>query len=233
MDTGVLIGVRIACLVIGYVFGMFQTAVIYGKMKGVDIRKVGSGNAGTTNTLRVLGTKAGFIVLFGDMIKCILAIALTGFVFKQVFGAETYTDYNYFLKIYTAFGCVLGHDFPFFLNFKGGKGIAVTSGYIIATGFPFVLVGLLAFLIPFNITHFVSLSSLCLYTCFFIQLIVEGQSGIAGMAINAMPQGVRIEMYFIAFIMTALAFYQHRGNIKKLLSGTERKTYLFKKNKID
>ncbi len=207
--------------------------MFYGKLKGVDIRKVGSGNAGTTNTLRVLGTKAGLIVLFGDMLKCIVAILLTGFIFKQIFGNDVYTSYNYFLKIYTAAGCVLGHDFPFFLNFKGGKGIEVTSGYIIATGFPFVLVALLAFLIPFNITHYVSLGSLCLYTCFFIQLIVEGQTGIAAMGIDVMPQGVRIEMYIVAFLMTVLAFYQHRSNIKKLLSGTERKTYLFKKNKID
>ncbi|MCR4756410.1 MAG: glycerol-3-phosphate 1-O-acyltransferase PlsY [Butyrivibrio sp.] len=233
MNSLSLFGVRLFCLVVGYAFGMFQTAVLYGRLKGVDIRKVGSGNAGTTNTLRVLGTKAGLIVLFGDMIKCILAIFITGFVFKQIFGSEVYTSYNYFLKIYTAAGCVLGHDFPFFLKFKGGKGIAVTSGYIIATGTPFVVVGLLAFLIPFNISHYVSLGSLCLYTCFFIQLIVEGQTGICKMAIDAMPQGVRIEMYIVAFLMTVLAFYQHRTNIQKLLSGNERKTYLFKKNKID
>ena len=85
MNSLSLFGVRVFCLVVGYAFGMFQTAVLYGRLKGVDIRKVGSGNAGTTNTLRVLGTKAGFIVLFGDMIKCILAIFLTGFVFKQIF----------------------------------------------------------------------------------------------------------------------------------------------------
>ena len=66
--------IRIVCIVIGYLFGTVQTAYFYGRMKGIDIRKHGSGNAGTTNALRVLGTKAGFIVLFGDMIKCILAI---------------------------------------------------------------------------------------------------------------------------------------------------------------
>ncbi len=227
-----LLVVRVICCVVGYIFGMFQTAVLYGRLKGVDIRKVGSGNAGTTNTLRVLGTKAGFIVLFGDMLKCIFAILLTGFVFKQVLGPEEYEKVRYLLKIYTAFGCVLGHDFPFFLNFKGGKGIAVTAGYIIAMQhWSFVVVGMLAFLIPFNITHFVSLGSLCLYACFFIQLVVYGQTGFLGL--DQMPQGMRIEMYIVAFIMTALAFYQHRGNIVKLKNGNERKTYLFKKNKID
>jgi glycerol-3-phosphate acyltransferase PlsY len=226
-----LLVVRIICAVIGYLFGTIQTAVFYGKLKGVDIRKVGSGNAGTTNTLRTLGTKAGFIVLFGDMIKCIVAIWLSGLLAKNLLSPEVYAQYAWLLRIYAAFGCVIGHDFPFFLHFKGGKGIAVTSGYIIAMHWSFVIVGLLSFLIPFNITHFVSLGSLCLYTCFFIQLVVTGQMGLLGM--DVMPQSLRIEMYIIALIMTVLAFYQHRTNIKKLLLGTERKTYIFKKNKVD
>ncbi len=227
-----LLVARLVCAIVGYVFGMFQTAVLYCRLKGVDIRKVGSGNAGTTNTLRVLGTKAGFIVLFGDMLKCIFAILLTGIVFKNILGPDEYAKVRYLLKIYTAFGCVLGHDFPFFLKFKGGKGIAVTAGYIIAMWhWSFVVVGMLAFLIPFNITHYVSLGSLCLYSCFFIQLVVFGQMGLIGM--DLMSQGMLIEMYIVAFIMTALAFYQHRSNITKLLSGKERKTYIFKKNKID
>ena len=88
--------------------------------------------------------------------------------------------------------------------------------------------GLLSFLIPFNITHFVSLGSLCLYAVFFIQLVVEGQMGLLGM-----PQAYLIEMYLIAFAMTALAFYQHRTNIGRLIRGEERKTYIWKKNKVD
>ena len=63
---------RLVCLLIGYCFGLFQTAYFYGKLKGIDIRTMGSGNAGTTNTLRVLGTKAGFIVLVGDILKTVL-----------------------------------------------------------------------------------------------------------------------------------------------------------------
>ncbi len=68
---------RVICLLIGYVFGLFQTAYFYGKAKGIDIRKYGSGNAGTTNALRVLGTKAGLIVLAGDCLKCIVAVCIT------------------------------------------------------------------------------------------------------------------------------------------------------------
>ena len=216
--------VRVYCLLIGYVFGMFQTAVLYCKLKGVDIRNVGSGNAGTTNTLRVLGAKAGFTVLFGDMLKCFIAVTLVGVLF-----GKSHPDMVYLLKIYAAAGCILGHDFPVFLKFKGGKGIACTAGYICGFLRPeFPLVGVLAFLIPFNITHFVSLGSLCLYSAFFIQVVIEGQMGIFGMS-----QIHLIEMYIIAFALTALAFYQHRANIERLLKGNERKTYIFKKNKVD
>ncbi len=215
--------IRIICLLIGYVFGMFQTAVIYCKLKGVDIRHVGSGNAGTTNTLRVLGARAGFTVLFGDMLKCYFAVKLVEIIF-----GNSYPDMKYLLMIYTAFGAVLGHDFPFYLKFKGGKGIACTAGNIIAFGWEYVLVGLIAFLLPFNLTHYVSLGSLILYAGFFIQLVITGQMGILQMA-----QPHLYEMYLVAFVMTALAFYQHRANIVRLMKGEERKTYIFKKNKVD
>ena len=157
------------------------------------------------------------------MLKCIAAVLLTTLVF-----GNRYPDIKYLLKIYTAAGCVLGHDFPFYMKFKGGKGIACTAGYIVAFKWTFIIGGLLAFLIPFNITHFVSLGSLCLYAVFFIQLVVEGQMGLLGMS-----QPHLIEMYIIAFAMTTLAFYQHRTNIGRLLRREERKTYIWKKNKVD
>lgn len=215
--------VRLYSLLIGYVFGMFQTAVIVGKIHGVDIRHAGSGNAGTTNTLRVMGARAGIAVLIGDMLKCVLAVVLTGALF-----GNSHPELIYLLKIYTAAGCVLGHDFPVFLRFKGGKGIACTAGYLCAFHWSFIPMFLLAFLIPFNLTHYVSLGSLCIYAGFVIQLIVEGQLGVFGMS-----QAALIEMYIIAVLMAALAFWQHRENIQRLLSGTERKTYLSKKNKVE
>ena len=88
--------IRIVCILIGYAFGLFQTAYIYGKIKGIDIRKYGSGNAGTTNTLRVLGPKAGIIVLIGDMIKCILAVLFTTLLF-----GKSHSDIIFLLKMIT------------------------------------------------------------------------------------------------------------------------------------
>ena len=214
---------RIIWLVIGYVFGLFQTAYIYGKLHGIDIRNYGSGNAGTTNTMRVLGTKAGLLVLLCDIVKCILAVVVTGLVF-----GKTHPDMVYLLKLYAAAGAILGHNFPFYLHFKGGKGIAATAGLILSFHPYLIPMGVILFFGAFFTTHYVSLGSLLVYAGFFIELIVLGQLGIFGM-----PQNVLIEMYVIAGALTVMAYYKHRENIKRLLSGTERKTYLSHKNKED
>lgn len=216
--------VRVACLLIGYAFGLFQTAYIYGKMHGIDIRTVGSGNAGTTNTLRVLGTKAGLIVLAGDIIKTMLAILLV----KVLFGA-THTDMLYLLVLYTAAGAILGHNYPFYLGFKGGKGIASTAGLILSMPPVFIVVGVIVFFGTFLTTHYVSLGSLLVYLFFMIQLIYCGQTGFFA----DMSQGAVYEMYAVALFLMAMAYWRHRSNIKKLLTGTERKTYLSKKNKVE
>ena len=100
--------IRVICLLIGYVCGLFQTAYIYGKMHGIDIRTVGSGNAGTTNALRVLGKKAGLIVFLGDVAKTVIAVLIV----RLLFGTE-YADSIYMLVLYTAAGVNLGHNFPF------------------------------------------------------------------------------------------------------------------------
>lgn len=213
---------RIVCLVIGYVFGLFQTAFIYGKLNGIDIREHGSGNAGTTNALRVLGTKAGLIVFAGDVIKTVLAIVICGLLFKNSRPEEVYL-----LKLYAATGAILGHNFPFYLNFKGGKGIAATAGLIAAFHPFFIPVGLLLFFGAFLTTHYVSLGSLLVYAGLMIQMVICGQMGLFGAS-----QAVLIEMYAVTAFLTVMAYWKHRENIVRLVKGEERKTYLFKKNKV-
>ncbi len=208
---------------IGYVFGLFQTAYLYGKLHGIDIRNYGSGNAGTTNTLRTLGTKAGLIVLLGDIMKCILAIVLTNLLFQN-----SHPDEIYLLKIYAAAGAILGHNFPFYLHFKGGKGIAATAGMILSFHPWLIPMGVILFFGTFFTTHYVSLGSLLVYAGFMIELVVMGQMGIFGM-----PQAALNEMYVVAAFLTVMAYYKHKDNIKRLLGGTERKTYLTHKNKVD
>lgn len=216
--------IRVICLLIGYVCGLFQTAYIYGKMHGIDIRTVGSGNAGTTNALRVLGKKAGLIVFLGDVAKTVIAVVIVRLLFGTV-----YADSIYMLVLYTAAGVILGHNFPFYMGFKGGKGIAATAGMIASLGPWFILVEGLVFLVTFLTTHYVSLGSLLVYLALVIQLVYFGQTGF----FEGMAQPALTEMYIVAFCLMAMAYWRHRSNIKKLLTGTERKTYISKKNKVD
>lgn len=215
--------VRLAALLIGYVFGLLQTAYIYGRLHGIDIRQYGSGNAGTTNTLRVLGKKAGLIVFIGDVLKSALAIV----VVRLLFG-ESHKDMYYLLSLYAGAGAILGHNFPFYLKFKGGKGIAATAGIIVAFHPAFIPVGAILFLAAFLITNYVSLGSLLVYAGFMIEIVVLGQMGVFGMS-----QAYLNEMYLVAAFLTVMAYWKHRENIKRLIHGQERKTYLTKKNKAE
>ena len=215
---------RVICLLIGYVFGLFQTAYFYGKLHGIDIRQHGSGNAGTTNTLRVLGTKAGLIVLAGDCLKCMAAI----WVVRLIFG-NAHPDTIYLLSLYAAAGAILGHNYPFYMGFKGGKGIAATAGLILAFHPYFIVMGVVIFFGIFFTTHYVSLGSLLVYLGLIIEMVICGQTGLfAGMS-----QGQLYEMYALTFALAVLAYWKHRENIVRLLHGNERKTYLTKKNKVD
>ena len=162
-----MIGLRILCLAIGYLFGNFQTAYILGKMKGIDIRDFGSGNAGTTNAIRVLGTKAGLLVFVGDMLKSLIALLLVGALF-----GKSHPEAVLLLKSWAFMGVVLGHDFPFYMNFKGGKGVAVMAGFAFGYHWSFIPSSILLFFVPYLTTKFVSLGSLMVYGGTFIQMVI-------------------------------------------------------------
>ena len=215
-----LIVLRFVCLAIGYAFGLFQTAYILGKSKGIDIREHGSGNAGTTNAMRIMGTKAGLTVFLGDMLKSLLALLLVGFLF-----GHSHPEAVYLLKVWTFAGVVLGHDYPFYMNFRGGKGVAVVAGFIFGFHWTFIPTGILLFFVPYLTTKYVSLGSLLLYLGTFIQLVIEGCTGMLGNLGPMLP-----EIIIIQGILTFMAWYRHRENIGRLLAGKERKTYIFKRN---
>ncbi len=213
---------RVLCLLIGYGLGSISTSYLYGKARGIDVREHGSGNAGTTNTLRVMGRKAGAIVLAGDMLKTFFAILLTWLIFHWFF-----PDMDYLLRIYTGAGVILGHDYPFYMKFKGGKGIACSGAMILSFYWGIIPAEVIIFFGIFFLTHFVSLASIFMYLGFLAQLLIFGQSGLLGMS-----QPALIEMYIVAALLTALALFQHRENIKRLIRGEERQTIL-KKTKKD
>ena len=211
--------IRIICLAIGYVFGLFQTAYIIGRMHGIDIRNYGSGNSGTTNMMRTMGRKAGLLTFAGDCLKCVFAVLLV----RAVFGSK-YKEIMPLLSLYTAAGVILGHNFPFYLGFRGGKGVAATAGLVITLNPIMLILGLITFFGTFFATHYVSLGSLLVYVGIVIELPILGQLGVFKMS-----QPHLTEMYILALALAVLAFWMHRENIKRLLAGNERKTYLSKK----
>ena len=208
-----MIWMRGIALVIGYVFGLFQTGFLVGKTQGVDIREHGSGNSGTTNTLRVLGQKAGVITFIGDTAKSILAILVVRWIFKDQFQGDIAI-----LGLYGGLGAVLGHNYPFYMNFKGGKGIACTAGLILAIcplSAPLCMVG---FALPIILTKYVSLGSIIMSILFMAQTVLYNHLGWLGVAGEA-----GIEFDILVLILGLLAIYRHKTNIVRLINGTENK----------
>ncbi len=212
---------RLICLCIGYVFGLFQTSYIYGKLHKTDIREHGSGNAGTTNALRTFGKKAGALTLVGDCLKCVLAVLVA----RLLYG-NSHSAIMPLLGLYTALGCVLGHNFPFYLRFRGGKGIAASVGMLLAVDGRLFLLCAVLFFAVFFWKHYVSLSSLSAYAAALLGMIFLGARGGYGLT-----DGLQIEMDLLMLVMTLLAFYRHRENIRRLLKGTENPIYLSKLGK--
>lgn len=208
-----MIVARVICIAVGYVLGMFQTGYIYGKLHNVDIRQHGSGNAGATNTLRTLGWKAGLITFAGDLGKAMLAMLLAWLLFR-----EKYSDGVKLLEMYAGFGAVLGHNFPFYMKFKGGKGIACTAGFILAFYPPMAPLCLLLFIVVVAVTRYVSLGSILVMICFWVQLILFGQLGHLG--VNA---GLLLETYIVGALFSVMGIWRHRENIKRLIAGEENK----------
>lgn len=205
---------RLVSVGIGYVFGLLQTGYLYGKIHHRDIRKEGSGNAGTTNALRTMGWKAGAVTLLGDAFKCVFAVLLVRLIFR-----ESHGDMLPLLSMYAGMGAVLGHNYPFYMKFKGGKGIAATAGLILSTTNAWMVVICLAvFLGIVAGTKYVSVGSLAVVILYLLEVIYLGQTGAYGIAQNYL-----YEMYGIAAFLMVSAFFKHRANIKRLLTGTENK----------
>lgn len=207
---------RLICIVIGYLFGLIQTGYIYGKMNHIDIRKHGSGNAGTTNALRTLGWKAAVITFIGDCLKCILAVCVARMIFANSGSKEL-------LALYAATGAVLGHNYPFYLQFKGGKGIASTVGLILAINPLMFVITAVVFIAILLCTQYVSLGSIVIMILFVVQVVLYGQQG--GFQLN--PAELT-EFYVITILLALLAIWRHRANIVRLVKGTENKINVFK-----
>ncbi len=201
----------IPALIFSYLLGSIPSAVWIGKtFYSIDVREHGSGNAGATNTFRVLGWKPGIVVFIIDTIKGFLAVYLLNFT-----PAAT-SDYSTLFLIAAAFLAVVGHIFPLFAKFKGGKGVATMLGVVLAIHPVAGIWALSAFIVVFLISQYVSLGSLVAGIVFPIVIFVF------------YPE-VDIYMEVFAIVLSFLLIFSHRTNIKRLLNGTENKAKIYGK----
>ncbi|MBO4391025.1 MAG: glycerol-3-phosphate 1-O-acyltransferase PlsY [Lachnospiraceae bacterium] len=204
-------------LLIGYAFGLIQTGYFLSKIKGVDIKHQGSGNSGATNSLRVMGKKAGIIVLVGDLLKAYIPCMAIRFIYGEPgLGLQPEMMYAYLAAI--GFGVVLGHNFPFFMGFKGGKGVASTTGLAMAMDWRILLVGFILFVVIVAATRYVSLGSTVGVATLTIMMSIFCALGQYGLC----PIGSYI-FYGIGILLFLLCAVRHHANYKRLLNGTENK----------
>lgn len=209
---------RVICLVLGYVCGLLQTGYLYGRLHGIDIRQYGSGNSGTTNALRVLGKKAGLIVFIGDAFKALIPCLLVRMFCKN---SPALQGEAYLLVLYLGFGVILGHNFPFYMNFKGGKGIAATAGVLASLDWRLTLVCAVVFLGAVLTTRYVSLGSILVAIAFFVINVFFSWRGDYHLSSPA----IITEFCVVAGAVSAMAIWRHKANIKRLLAGNENKLW--------
>ncbi len=196
-------GVRVNYLMwglIGYFIGAIPFSYILPKLKGVDVRKVGSGNVGGTNALRAAGPLFGGLSMLFDTLKALIPTLVA-----------YQTNPNIKVAVATALGTIIGHDFPIYLGFKGGKGVAVTLGAMFVICWQCALVFLGAWFLVVALTYYVSLASLVgLFSAAIFGYFLKGET-----------VGIPILIFAI------LSLLRHRSNVERLISGRERKTNIW------
>lgn len=194
---------KLICIVIGYFIGCIQSAYLVGKLMGhIDIRQYGSGNAGSTNVLRVMGKKAALFTFISDVLKPLVAILICRIIFKD--------EPRIAVVLYSGLGVILGHIWPVFLKFKGGKGVAsaVSLIYFGLLDWKVTCIIIVLWIVSVSITKYVSLGSVLFSISIPVLFALFNYN---------------IEYISIGAIIMALIVYKHIPNIKRLLNGTESK----------
>jgi glycerol-3-phosphate acyltransferase PlsY len=206
----------LALIPLAYLLGSIPFGLIVGRMKGIDPRKAGSGNIGATNVGRLLGGKFFAIVFTLDLLKGLVPMLLAAMILKD----QTPTRTNYLLWLLVGFATISGHMFSIFLGFKGGKGVATGAGVALGV-FPYftlpAMLGIIVFLIVFFATRIVSISSIVGSAMLPIGYIV------IGLFESWDITGTQLPLLIFIVLLASLIIYRHRGNIARLLAGTESK----------
>ena len=192
-------------IAVGYFCGCIESGYLVGKLCGMDIRNYGSGNSGTTNVLRVLGKTRALLTFLGDALKSFIPVLVVKFVLCPAvpeLNAEL-------IQLVTGFAAVMGHDYPVFLKFKGGKGIATTAAAMMAFDWRIGLCCFIIFVTVTGLTKYVSLASILLSAGIIVEILIFYPG--------------RWDLFAMCILYAFFAIYRHRANIGRLLSGTESK----------
>ncbi len=201
-------------LIIAYLLGSIPSAVMIGKKYyGIDIREHGSKNAGSTNVLRVMGRRAALPVFVLDFMKGFVAVSLMGLL---SYNPAISTEWLINFRIFAVFIAVLGHIFPVFAGFKGGKGVATLVGSITGIYPPIMLYCFVVWFVVLMLFHYVSLSSMVGGVCFPIFTMLS-------------PEASQSIVFIVfSFVIAVLLIWTHRKNIERLKAGEESKIYIFR-----
>jgi glycerol-3-phosphate acyltransferase PlsY len=201
-------------LIVGYLLGSANTSLIVGKFYGVDVRKHGSGNAGLTNTLRTLGKFAALLVIIGDILKGVLSCLIGYYILRDILGVSfSFVEIPDNVGLFIGgIGAIMGHNWPVYFGFKGGKGILTTFAVVMMAAPDIGLMLLGVFIIVVAITKYVSLGSI-LGSALFPVLVAVFRKG---------TDGVEVFIVFAALV-GILAITRHHANIVRLVNGTESK----------
>ena len=211
----------LSMLILAYLLGSIPSAVWIGKKYyGVDIREHGSKNAGTTNMLRVLGKRAAIPVFVLDFFKGFAAVSLMGLM---RYDPEITSTWLINLKILAVFIAVLGHIFPIFADFKGGKGVATLVGAITGIYPQIILLSFAVWALVFVFSHYVSLASMTAGCSFPLFVVIYSSSE------WSRSHDVSFTFIVFSFVVAVLLIWSHRKNIERLKAGTESKIYIWSK----
>ncbi|MCM8763395.1 MAG: glycerol-3-phosphate 1-O-acyltransferase PlsY [Candidatus Omnitrophica bacterium] len=199
----------LAAIILSYLIGSIPTAYIFGRLlKGIDIRKFGSGNVGTTNAIRLLGSGWGMVVFIIDILKGFLPVVFLG----NYLISQNPTVSAVLLRIFLGLACILGHNWTVFLRFGGGKGVATGLGFLLALSFSvkgFVYVIILSIFIWILVFAFLRIVSLA-------SIIASISLPAWAVILKQQP-----EIIILAFVLCLLSLLRHQPNIKRLLKGQE------------
>lgn len=197
----------ILVLVIGYLLGSLNTSIIVSKFYGTDVRKHGSGNAGMTNTLRTLGKTAAVLVIVGDILKGVISY-LVGNIILNMVTSNVSLSFVGIGGMLGGIAAIVGHNWPIFFGFKGGKGILTSFSVVMMMDWKLGLILLALFIVVVALTRYVSLGSILACVVFPIGAYIKGNG---------------IVFTIFAAILAVLAIARHSANINRLLHGTETK----------